>query len=142
MDQGQFIVLSPGHQNRWRNGWNGPPDRMVGHGVTQGGASGSYLHIFTAILAATAQTSQPVSHLLVGDVDGSAEHDPLHHLAAGRRGQRARVAIVAPQRGREQILQDERLQNSLFLCAGDIRGQGQRSAFTVYSQTPGDFLQL
>lgn len=67
-----------------------------------------------------------VSHLLVGDVDGSAEHDPLHHLAAGRRGQRARVAIVAPQRGREQILQDERLQHRLFLCVGEVRGQCSR----------------
>lgn len=84
-------------------------------------------HSYCATTALTFSANvASVSHLFVGDVDGSAEHDPLHHLAAGRRGQRARVAIVAPQRGREQILQDERLQHRLFLCAGEVRGQCSR----------------
>lgn len=53
-------------------------------------------------------------HLFVGDVDGSAEDDPLHHLTAGGRGQRAGVTIVTPQRGRQHVLQHEGLQEGLF----------------------------
>lgn len=37
------------------------------------------------------------SHLFVGDIDRSAEDDPLHHFAAGWSGQRAGVAIVTSQ---------------------------------------------
>lgn len=55
-----------------------------------------------------------VSHLFVGDIDRSAEDDPLHHLAAGRCGQRAGVAVVASQWGWQQVLQHKRLQDSLF----------------------------
>lgn len=63
------------------------------------------------------------AHLFVGQVDGSAENDPLHHLAAGWRGQRARVAVIAPQRGREQVPQDKWLQDRLLLCVGEVKGQ-------------------
>lgn len=108
------------------------PQRQMGHyenspTVTQTHRKGALKgHVCTALLLkplTIAIWSRRFPHLPVGNVDGSAEHDPLDHLAAGRRGQRARVAIVAPQRGREQILQDERLQNRLFLYGGEVRGQ-------------------
>ncbi len=60
-----------------------------------------------------------VSHLFVGDIDRSAEDDPLYHLTAGRSGQRAGVAIVTSQRGRQQVLQHKWLQHSLFFYTKD-----------------------
>lgn len=38
-----------------------------------------------------------VSHLFVGDINRSAEDDPLHHLTAGWSGEGAGVAIVTSQ---------------------------------------------
>lgn len=58
------------------------------------------------------------THLLVRQIDGLTEDDPLHHLAAGWCGQRACVAVVAPQRWREEVPQDEGLQRGLLLCGG------------------------
>lgn len=57
-----------------------------------------------------------VAHLLIGDEYRPAEDDPLHHLAAGWGGEGADVAVVATQRRRQQVPQNEGLQERLFLC--------------------------
>ena len=74
-----------------------------------------------------------VSHLFVGDVDRSAEDDPLHYLTAGRSGQRASVAIVTSQRGWQQVLQHKWLQESLFFYMREGRTKCSNQYNMIYT---------
>lgn len=75
------------------------------------------------------------SHLFVGDVDGSAEDDPLHHLAAGRSGQRAGVAVVTSQGGGQQVFQHKGLQDSFFFYKREVRRSIQQT-YTLFHFKP------
>lgn len=57
-----------------------------------------------------------LTHLWVGQIHRPGEDDPLHYLAAGWRGQRAGVSVIAVHRRWQQIPQDEWPEVGLLFC--------------------------
>lgn len=57
-----------------------------------------------------------ITHLCMGQKYRPGENDPFHHLAAGRRGQRAGISVITVHWWRQQIPQGEWLEVGLLFC--------------------------
>lgn len=83
-----------------------------------------YIRIDDFLTAGPSQTAMHVSvnecvsqlHLRLGDLDPLMKHCPDHTLVAGRRRQRAVVAVVACQVFREQGLDVEAWDGDPLIC--------------------------
>lgn len=73
------------------------------------------------------------SYLMVRDGDRPPEDDPLHNFTTRWGGQRARVPVIAPQRCRQEVPEDERIQKGLLLCVEEEGKERHNDAKSYYA---------